>query len=138
MNKLLVSFLFLSASTICLPAYAEVAVIVNSANADNLTKDELSAIYMGKSKSFPSGEHVTIYIQAKGSSADEFNRTLLEKSTAQFKSYWSKLAFSGKATPPKSASDDLDMKEAVASDPSAIGYIDATLVDETVKVIDTY
>jgi hypothetical protein len=51
-------------------------------------------------------------------------------------SLWSKLVFTGKATPPKEYANSAEVKKAVA-DPKAIGYIDKSAVDDTVKVILT-
>ena len=48
---------------------------------------------------------------------------------------WSRLIFTGKATPPKELPDAAAVKKAVATDPKAIGYIDKSEVDSTVKVL---
>ena len=50
---------------------------------------------------------------------------------------WSKLVFTGKATPPKEYAGNAEVKKAAATDPKAIGYIDKSAVDDTVKVILT-
>jgi len=48
-----------------------------------------------------------------------------------------KLVFTGKATQPKEFASNAEVKKAVAADPKAIGYIDKSAVDDTVKVILT-
>ena len=45
--------------------------------------------------------------------------------------------FTGKGTPPKEYAGNAEVKKAVAADPKAIGYIDKSAVDDTVKVILT-
>ena len=43
--------------------------------------------------------------------------------------------FSGKATPPKELGSSADVKKFVASNPDAIGYIEKSAVDSSVKVV---
>jgi hypothetical protein len=45
--------------------------------------------------------------------------------------------FSGKVQPPKEAADAAAVKKAVAADPKAVGYIEKSAVDGTVKVVST-
>ncbi|HEY0939693.1 MAG TPA: hypothetical protein VGE08_06315 [Steroidobacter sp.] len=42
-----------------------------------------------------------------------------------------------KATPPKAVATGADVKMALAGDPKAIGYIDKSEVDDSVKVVFT-
>lgn len=115
---------------------AETAVIVNNANADTLTKTQVAKIFLGKSKKFPNGTQAIPVDQSDASaSRGEFNSSILGKSASQLKSYWSRLIFTGKGTPPKDAGSDADVKGLVANNPNIIGYIDAAQVDESVKVI---
>ena len=116
---------------------AEVAVIVHpSASVDSLTADEISRLFMGKSKSFPNGSPAIALNQDDGSATrDVFNQEICNKSPSQYKAYWSKLVFTGKGTPPKDSGDDAAVKALVAGNPKMIGYVDASVVDVSVKVI---
>ena len=58
-----------------------------------------------------------------------------KKSESQLTSYWSKITFTGKGQPPQRESNDTSVKELVASNPNLIGYIDSSMVDDSVKVI---
>ncbi len=58
-------------------------------------------------------------------------------SAAQAKAYWSKLAFTGKGTPPPEAGNSAAVKKAVAGAPGGIGYIEKSAADATVKVVLT-
>lgn len=51
------------------------------------------------------------------------------------KAYWSKLIFSGKAKPLKELSSDSEVLRWMSSTPNAIAYIDASKVDDSVKVV---
>ena len=57
------------------------------------------------------------------------------RSAAQAKATWARLTFTGKGTPPKELKTDADVKAWVASDPKAIGYVDSSAVDGSVKAV---
>ena len=59
----------------------------------------------------------------------------LGKTSAQVKAAWSRLTFSGKATPPKELGSSAEVKKMVAANPNAVGYIEKSAVDGTVKVL---
>lgn len=117
--------------------FAETAVIVSTSNGNqSMDKATIGKMFLGKTKSFPDGTQVVPIDQNDGTSAREaFNSTVLGKSASQLKSYWSRLIFTGKGTPPKQAGDDAAVKGLVANNPNTIGYIDAGSVDASVKVV---
>ena len=134
MNKLaLFSALFFGAA---LQASAGVVLVGNPAISDTLTKDQAAALYLGKTNKLPSGGAVVLYdLEASDPLKAEFNSKVTGKSEAQLQSYWSRLVFTGKATPPgKLANSDL-VKSTVAATANAIGYMDESKVDSTVKVL---
>lgn len=114
-----------------LPAFAETVVIVNKANpATRMFPEQASQFFLGKSNMF------TPVDQAEGSHIrNEFYQKAADKDAAQVKALWAKLVFTGKATPPKEYKSNAEVRKAVADDPKAIGYIDRSAVDDTVKVI---
>ncbi len=118
-------------------ALAEVAVIVHpSAGFNSLTEDDISRIFLGKSKSFPGGGQAVPVNQNEGSATrDKFNEAVCKKNASQYKAYWSQLVFTGKGTPPKDIGNDAAVKAQVAANPNAIGYVDSSAVDASVKVV---
>lgn len=118
-----------------LGAMAEVAVIAHPSNAATLTADDIQRMFLGKTKSFPNGSEATPVSNKSDSVRTHFNQVLLGKNESQIKAYWSQLVFTGKGTPPKELENDNAVKQFVAGNPGAIGYIDASNVDATVKVI---
>lgn len=132
----------ISATTLCVIsgiAAAEVAVIVNPANGDNITKDDIQKLYLAKTKTFPGGKNAIPLDRSEGSPVRvEFINKVIDKDEAQMKSYWSRLIFTGKGVPPKVVETDAEVKEMVARNPDTIGFIDAGAVDGTVKVVATY
>jgi len=123
----------LAASVFSLPALAEVAVVVNTKAAESsLTKDQVAQLFLGKSTA------MTPIDQADSAAVrTEFYKKVADKDPAQAKALWSKLVFTGKATMPKEVADNAAVKAAVAANPKAIGYIDKSAVDATVKVVYT-
>ncbi|KTF16249.1 hypothetical protein [Pseudoalteromonas sp. H105] len=132
--------LFLTtALTLCsLHAFAEVAVIVNPANSNQLDANAIKKIYLGKSKSFDDGMKVNPVNQDGNSVADEFNDKVVGKSGSQLNAYWSKLVFTGKGTPPEKLSNDQAVIDFVSSNKDGIGYIDSAKVTDSVKVIGKF
>ena len=119
--------------------WAETAVIVNPANDAPMTSEDVAKLYLGKTKSFPNGKSATPLERSEGSAIRVgFLEKIVDKSESQMKAYWSRLIFTGKGVPPNAVDTDKEMKELVAKDPGAIGYIDVTSVDDTVKVVLTF
>lgn len=118
-----------------LPAQAELVVIVNPKNpAANLSADQVTQVFLGRSNAFPGGGAATPVDQKEGAAVrDEFYTKVVDKSSGQVKAYWAKQMFSGKGQPPREIGSSAEVKRAVAADPSAIGYIEKSAVDSTVK-----
>ncbi|QPG07092.1 phosphate ABC transporter substrate-binding protein [Salinimonas marina] len=111
------------------PVYADIAVVVNNANPAPLSQDEVSKVFLGKDKSLTP-------VLAEGAPADEFVEKVLARSPSQYKAYWAKLAFTGGGRPPKT-DDAASVLSEVASNPKAIGVVDAAAVNADVKVLFT-
>jgi len=131
MSKIINASLALSALLLALPASAEVVVVVNAKAAESsLTKDQVSQFFLGKSTA------MTPVDQSENAPVrNEFYKKVTDKDASQVKALWSKLVFTGKATMPKEVGDSAAVKKAVAADPKAIGYIDKSAVDASVKVV---
>lgn len=116
-----------------IPACAEIVLIANVNNpATRMFSEQAAQFFLGKSNQF------TPIDQAKDSAIRvEFYEKVTNKSLAQVGAIWSKIAFSGKGEPPKEMRNDAEVKKAVAADPSAIGYINKSALDATVKVLLT-
>ena len=117
--------------------FAEVVVVVSTKNAvGSLTADQVGDVFLGKITSLPGGASATPVDQAEGSALrDDFYNKVTGKSAAQMKAYWSKIIFTGKGQPPKEVADNAAVKKLVADSPSAIGYIDKSALDSSVKAV---
>lgn len=117
-------------------ANAEISVVVNSENSDDLDKEKIRRIFLGKSKSFANGNKVETFDLPEGNrTREEFRELVLRKSDARLSSHWARMLFSSKAQPPKVLADADAIKEVVSSNPNAIAYMDSADVDASVKVI---
>jgi hypothetical protein len=115
---------------------ADVSVIVHPSNTASIDENTIKRIFLGKASSFPGGG-TSVPVTLKGSVADEFNQKVLGKTSNQLQSYWSKLVFTGKGTPPKEA-DESEMLNLIANNPQYIGFIPKGTEDSTVKVISSF
>ena len=135
MKKIVISLALSAVTMACFApsASAETVVIVSQKNpATRMFSEQASQFFLGKSTLF------TPVDQAEGSPIRaDFYRKVADKDAAQVKALWPKLVFTGKGTPPKEYNGNAEVKKAVAADPKAIGYIDKSAVDDTVKVILT-
>lgn len=116
---------------------AETVVIVNPKNpASSLTAEQVAAIYLGNAQKFPDGGAVALADQPDGAAVRaEFYEKATGRTAAQAKALWARITFTGKGTPPKELKNDADVKAFVASRPDAIGYVDASAVDGSVKAV---
>ena len=130
MKKMMIAAV--AALVLSAPAFADVVVVVNAANSEAVSKDQIANVFLGKSTA------LTPIDQADGSAIrGEFYKKVADKDAAQAKALWSKLVFTGKATPPKEVASSADVKKAIAANPKAIGYIEKSAVDASVKVVLT-
>ncbi|WP_228712279.1 phosphate ABC transporter substrate-binding protein [Marinobacter sp. NP-6] len=115
---------------------ADIAIIGNPAGPDSLTLEQVRDIYLNRSKSLPGGQRVVPYELPETSAVREaFHKKVTGRSGAQLKAFWSQQVFTGKGQPPQELGSESAVKASVASTPGGIGYIDADLVDDSVKVL---
>jgi hypothetical protein len=117
--------------------HADVVAVVSSKSlVTTLTKTQLMDIFLGRRTRFPDGSSAIPIDQAEGSAArDEFYSRLADMSPAQVKAFWARIIFTGRGQPPKTVATGLEAKRLLIADASAIGYIDQSLVDSSVRVV---
>jgi ABC-type phosphate transport system substrate-binding protein len=124
-------------ATVTTVANAGLAIIAHPSNpTTGITADEAARVYLGKTRTLSSGAQVTAVDQGAGSaSRDKFYKSVVQMDDRAVKTYWSKLLFTGKARPPQEVGGDEAVKEFVARNPDAIGYVDGAVLDRSVKVL---
>ena len=120
------------------PALAEeVVVIVNRENTNRVDRDYVIKIYTGALKGWPDGSSVLALDQkAESDVRNSFYSSVIGKSPANMHAIWSQNIFTGKGLPPKVAPTDAEMKRSISANKNAIGYIRASQVDGSIRVID--
>lgn len=120
-------------------AIADVAVVVHPTNDSTFDQATIKKIFLGKAKSYSNGRSaILISASYNDPATEEFNSKVLGKSSSQVKAYWSKILFTGKGTPPQEMDSNAAVISSVASNPDAIGYLDASAVTADVKVVATF
>ena len=114
---------------------AQVVVVVNPANTSSLDTKTVQRIFLGKEKKFSDGSQATPINQKANGTREEFDESIVGRSSTQVSAYWSKLVFTGKGIPPAELADDAAIIAAVAADPSAIAYINAASATDAVKTV---
>ena len=118
-------------------AWAEIVVVVNKDNdISELSQKEIIDIYMGRKQSFPNGKPALPLDQAAQSMIrEDFYLNLVNKSPAQINAYWARLLFTGRASPPRIIQEASVVLDAIEQNPSAIGYIHSSMLNDRVKAV---
>jgi hypothetical protein len=119
-------------------AFAQhLVVIVNPASkVETLSRAQALDIFLGRYRKLPSGSTaMPLDLRDNAPERAQFYLNLAHMDTAAVQSYWARLVFSGKASPPFQVDDPLTAIELVATNPNAIAYVDRSLVSSRVKVV---
>lgn len=133
--KKLILLLALSFGAASIVSAQQAAIIAHPTNAlESLSTSDLEAILTGNKKQWSGGGNIEIAILKGGPAHEEVVQTYAKKSAAQFKSFWRNLVFSGRGVMPREFDNASAMIQYVAATPNAIGYVEVTAVDASVKV----
>src|ERR1041384_4165606 len=111
-------------------------VIVNPAiGVQHLSRREALDIFLGRYRTFPSGASaLPIDLDINSDERKQFYLMLAKKDPADMSSYWARLTFSGKISPPFAVADGHMAVDIVANNPNAIAYVDRSSVDNRVRI----
>jgi ABC-type phosphate transport system substrate-binding protein len=112
------------------------AVIVNPAiGVQHLSRREVLDIFLGRYRTFPSGASaLPIDLDVNSNERKQFYMLLAHKDASDMGSYWARLTFSGKISPPFAVPDARMAIDIVANNPNAIAYVDVAAVDHRVRI----
>lgn len=107
--------------------------------AKSLSTTQVEQLFLKKVTRWEDGQEVRpVDLAADSPVREAFSRQVLGKAVSAIESYWQKMIFSGRATPPLELATDTQVLDFVRSTPGAIGYVSAgaTLGDgvEVIKV----
>ena len=111
-------------------------VIVNPAiGVQHLSRREALDIFLGRYRTFPSGASaLPIDLDINSTERKQFYLLLAHKDSSDMSSYWARLTFSGKISPPFAVTDARMAVDIVANNPNAIAYVDRSAVDDRVRI----
>jgi ABC-type phosphate transport system substrate-binding protein len=118
-------------------AAADVVPVVGAKNpVATLSKNQIVDIFLGRSSRFPDGSPAVPLDHAEDSAArNEFYLSFAGKSPAQLRAHWSKIIFTGRGQPPREVANTVELKKRLAESPNAIGYLERSLVDASLKIV---
>ena len=136
MRKLILAIaasLALSASA----AATELVVVVSSRSTVNaLRQEQVADIFLGQIGRFPDGSAAHALDQPLGSPLrNRFYARVTSKSPALLKAHWSRMIFTGRGQPPKELPNSAAVRKMVAENLGAIGYIERSALDASVKPV---
>jgi ABC-type phosphate transport system substrate-binding protein len=112
----------------------DVTVICNkSVSNSSVSKQDLKNIYMGKKTTWNDNKKIVFVVLDNSNVNDQFLSSYINKSAAQFSSYWKEKVFTGQGTPPKSLVSDKEMIQFVTQTDGAIGYVSSGEALDNVK-----
>jgi hypothetical protein len=121
----------------CLPAQAELAVVVNArSGVSAMTRSEVIHLFFGRSRQFFNGLEAQVAdLQDSHPDRQRFYRALVGKDLADINAYWSRQVFTGRLRPPPQLRSSEEMLRWVAEHPGGIGYVDLRHADARVRVV---
>ncbi len=102
-------------------------VIVNESNStESLSREEVSRFFLKKSSEWKHGFRVSpVDLVADSAVRAAFSESIHGRKTEWIQSYWQKLIFSGRKTPPPELRSDSEVQDFVRHNVGAIGYVSA-------------
>jgi ABC-type phosphate transport system substrate-binding protein len=117
------------------PADVAIAVIVHPSRNQPLPLDDVARIFLKKQRFWDDGAPIVpLNREAESRLRERFSRKVFGMSSSALAAYWNDQYFLG-TFPPVTLSSTEAVKRYVASDPNAIGYVEASSVDSTVRVV---
>ncbi len=119
-------------------AFAEVVVVVNKANpAATVTKKVLERYFLKKTTTWDTGiKIVPIDLPATDPVREDFSKTILGRTPREVESHWISQSLLGGKSAPEVVTNSALVKKYVAADPGAIGYINISDLDDSVKRVE--
>ncbi|WP_374594650.1 phosphate ABC transporter substrate-binding protein [Aquabacterium sp.] len=119
-------------------ACADIVVVVGAQSPiTSLTKDQVADIYLGNSRVYPDGSTAIPTIIGPGPYKAEFFMKVLGRSESQVRAIWARQTFTGRGATPRELNDAVEVKQVLVVNPRAIGFIDRSALDSSVKVVLT-
>jgi ABC-type phosphate transport system substrate-binding protein len=135
---LAVSLLFVSRFVQAQGVDPSLRIVVNKENKlASLSTDDLQRIFLGKKTLWETGTRILPAMPEEESApGGTFLSGTMQKSVSQFRTYWKRLLFSGGGTVPKVFRTSGQILDFVARQPGGIGVVEASAVDDRVRILE--
>ena len=120
-------------STQSVAAEELVLIVHRDSGISTLSREQASHLFLGRVKMLPSGGRANV-VEVEPLRAS-FYRRLLGREIAEINAYWARLKFSGRTQPPRRVPDAAAAMALVASDPSAIAFVEGGALDARARVL---
>lgn len=115
-------------------ARAELVVIMHPDTAPpSLDRQAIVNIFLGRHFRLPGGRAI-VPVDSQ-CCREEFYRGLVDKTLPEINSYWARLVFSGRGSPPQQISNPAEVLDLVSQNPGLIGYVERSQLDARVTVV---
>jgi ABC-type phosphate transport system substrate-binding protein len=120
-------------------ACADLAIITHpGSDGGGIDAQNVRMLFLGERKSFPNGLHATPINHAVGSpDRKEFFASVLSMPESRYTRHWKRKISSGTGHSPTELNSYDAILQSITNTPGSISYIDASKVDDTVKVLFT-
>lgn len=120
------------------PSAQNLAIIVNTSNpVENLSMSELRKVFLGERSHWPNGRRITLVMMEAGQPERKaLIREVCQMNESDFSQHFLHGLFTGEVfVSPKTLASPVGVRKFVFNVPGAIGYVRATDVDSSVKVL---
>ena len=120
------------------PSEQNLAIIVNTSNpVENLSTSELRKVFLGERSHWPNGRRITLVMMDPGQPERKaLIREVCQMNETDFSHHFLHGLFTGEVfVSPKTLASPVGVRKFVFNVPGAIGYVRATDVDSSVKII---
>jgi len=129
-----VAICMMSFAVSCLAQSDEYVIVANKQlQGTSINKANLKGIYLREFKSWGNGGGEIVPVDL--SSEDGFYQNLFQKSYTQMQAYWLNMRIKYSVSLPVSKKDAESVKEFIASNKDAIGFLRSSDLDDRVKVL---
>lgn len=115
----------------------KVMVVANhNVKDDQITRDELKGIFLGKITRWSDGKRINFAIFKNEENTDAFLKYYVGKSYTQFSDHWGQMLFTGKGQMPPSFDNASDIAEFIAKTDGSVGYLLNEFPADNLKIIE--
>lgn len=114
----------------------ELAIVVNKdTDVGKVTLAQITALFLQQSKRINDHYLTPVDLNQQSEVRNHFYNRLANKTPLQMKAYWSRLVFTGKGEPPMEFENSSEVLVTVGAEQGYIGYMKASEVDDSVRIL---